>query len=181
MKIISNTLVTLFMSSAILTSRRRRMPAHGSPTCTGSALEATSPTCLNRSSHFTILSAFSRKTSVCPQNVKVHLFDWHSACFCLVARRACCTTASTSVAFGTVCCWMVSLSCWDRSRNTRPWKSCCVAVDVPEVLDCEVEAADDAGRFGLLRWVEPWEESHCRNRWRLLFDVATAMVAFLVA
>jgi uncharacterized membrane protein YadS len=147
MKFISNTLVTLFMGSAIRTSRRRRMPAHGSPICTGSALEATSPTCLNRSNHFTILSAFSRKTSVCPQNVKVHLFDWHIACFCLVAVRACCTTVPTSVAFGTVCCRIVFWSCWGRSRNTRSWKFCCATVDVPEELRCEVEVADDAGRF----------------------------------
>jgi hypothetical protein len=64
---------------------------------------------LNRFNHFTILSAFSRKTTVCPQNAKVHLFDWHVACFCLVAVRACCTTASTSVALGTVCCRTVTV------------------------------------------------------------------------
>lgn len=111
-----NTLVT---RSAMLTSRRKRMPAHGSLICTGSTLEVTSPTCLNRSNYFTTLSAFSRKTNVPPQNAKVHLFDWHVACSCLVAVRAYCTTASTSVAFGRLRCRMVSGSCWARSRNTR--------------------------------------------------------------
>jgi hypothetical protein len=60
-------------------------------------------------------------------------------------------------------------------------ESCCVAVDVPEALDCEVEVADGAERFGLLPRVEPWEESHYRNRSRLLHGVARAMVAFFIA
>src|SRR5882757_6884457 len=51
MKIISAMFMTVFMSSTMFTSITRRMPAHGSPTCMGSALEATSPTCLNRSNH----------------------------------------------------------------------------------------------------------------------------------
>ena len=51
-----------------------------------------------------------------------------------------------------------------------------MAVVVPNALDCEVEVADGAGRFGPLAGVEPREESHWRIRLRLLPGVARDMV-----
>lgn len=69
------------------TSSKKRTPAHGRPACTGSALTATSPTDLKRSSQPIILSASSFNVILRPANVKVHLVSSHACCFCVAASQ----------------------------------------------------------------------------------------------
>jgi hypothetical protein len=152
------------------------MPAQGSPTYTGSALEAMSSTSLNRSSQVTILSACSLRTTVCPRNVYAHLSASQIACFCRVAARLYWTTALTSLVIVTLCRRIISRVLDERRENTQDWQSCCLVVGIMTVVSCEMVIDTGVETGGLLVDGNP-SESHCRRRSRLRPGVAGAMAA----
>ena len=105
------------------TSSKRRTPAHGKPAWIGSAFTATSPTCLNLSSHSMTLSASSHNLILCFPHVKVHFLLSQTFCFsCAALNASLRAEAMSSVERERYPC-IVTRSRSSRSCNARPKRS----------------------------------------------------------